>query len=167
MNSRSIARIAGSFQRAEVGCRRFDRTGGEGQIDSTAFLRHRGSFARDLGFARVGIWVGAEGSATTLSQQIPIGSQAMPFAGRYSALAQRLNGDSSGVWAVHERACAMRSAGEDVYLLSVGDPDLPTLPSTVEHAIQSLRDGRTHYAPGAGERRLRPARPEPSRRATI
>jgi arginine:pyruvate transaminase len=79
----------------------------------------------------------------------------MSFSGRYSALAERLDADTSGVWAVHERACALQAAGEEVFLLSVGDPDLPTLPSTVDHAIESLRKGRTHYAPGAGERRLR------------
>jgi arginine:pyruvate transaminase len=79
----------------------------------------------------------------------------MPFSGRYSALTGRLGGDGSGVWAVHERACALRAAGEEVYLLSVGDPDLPTLPNTIDHAIESLREGRTHYAPGAGERHLR------------
>jgi len=79
----------------------------------------------------------------------------MPFSGRFSALTERLGGDASGVWAVHERACAMRATGEEVYLLSVGDPDLPTLPSTIDHAIESLRNGRTHYAPGAGERHLR------------
>jgi len=79
----------------------------------------------------------------------------MPFVGRYSAVVERLDTETSGVWAVHERACALKAAGEEVYLLSVGDPDLPTLPSTVDHAIASLRAGRTHYAPGAGERRLR------------
>jgi arginine:pyruvate transaminase len=79
----------------------------------------------------------------------------MPFSGRFSALTERLGGDTSEVWAVHERACELLAAGEEVYLLSVGDPDLPTLPSTVAHAIESLREGRTHYAPGAGERRLR------------
>ncbi|MBW2716233.1 MAG: pyridoxal phosphate-dependent aminotransferase [Deltaproteobacteria bacterium] len=79
----------------------------------------------------------------------------MPFSGRFSALTERLDSDASGVWAVHERACALQAAGEEVYLLSVGDPDLPTLPSTIDHAIESLREGRTHYAPGAGERHLR------------
>jgi len=89
----------------------------------------------------------------------------MPFSGRYSALAERLDADTSGVWAVHERACGMQASGEAVYLLSVGDPDLPTLPSTVDHAIESLRSGRTHYAPGAGERRLREVIAEIEQRA--
>jgi arginine:pyruvate transaminase len=79
----------------------------------------------------------------------------MAFSGRFSALTERLGGDTSDVWAVHERACALLAEGEEVYLLSVGDPDLPTLPSTIDHAIDSLREGRTHYAPGAGELRLR------------
>jgi arginine:pyruvate transaminase len=79
----------------------------------------------------------------------------MPFSGRFSALAERLDGEPSGVWAVHDRACALQAAGEEVYLLSVGDPDLPTLPSTIDHAVESLREGRTHYAPGSGERNLR------------
>jgi len=89
----------------------------------------------------------------------------MPFSGRYSALAERLDADTSGVWSVHERACALQASGEAVYLLSVGDPDLPTLPSTVDHAIESLRNGRTHYAPGAGERRLREVIAEIEQRA--
>jgi arginine:pyruvate transaminase len=79
----------------------------------------------------------------------------MPFSGRFSAVVERLGGDVSGVWAVHERACALSAAGEEVYLLSVGDPDLPTLPSTIDHTIESLRAGRTHYAPGAGVMHLR------------
>ncbi len=91
-----------------------------------------------------------------MSQRILLpGGGVMSFSGRYSSLAERLDSDASGVWAVHDRACALRAAGEEVYLLSVGDPDLPTLPSTIDHAIESLRDGRTHYAPGAGERNLR------------
>jgi hypothetical protein len=81
----------------------------------------------------------------------------MAFSGRYSARVERLGGDASGIWAVHERASALRAAGEEIYLLSVGDPDLSTLPSTIDHAIESLREGRTHYAPGVGERHLHEA----------
>ena len=73
----------------------------------------------------------------------------------YSAMSQRLEGDDSAVWAVHDRALERKAAGEDIYLLSVGDPDLATLPTTVRAAIDSLEKGRTHYAPGRGELRLR------------
>ncbi|MDO8861515.1 pyridoxal phosphate-dependent aminotransferase [Haliea sp. E1-2-M8] len=79
-----------------------------------------------------------------------------PFTGRISQLAQRLAGaDGGGVWEVHERACEMAARGEPVCLLSIGDPDLPTLPSTIAAAIDSLERGRTHYAPGRGELSLR------------
>lgn len=62
---------------------------------------------------------------------------------------------AAGVWAVHDSACERHARGEDILLLSIGDPDLPTLPSTVEATIDSLRQGRTHYAPGRGELPLR------------
>lgn len=77
------------------------------------------------------------------------------FSSRFSALSARLEGGDSPVWAVHDEALARRAAGEDVYLLSVGDPDLATLPATVRAAIDSLEKGRTHYAPGRGELALR------------
>ena len=78
------------------------------------------------------------------------------FKGDISDLSARLMDDvDSGVWEVHDRAVAMAERGESVYLLSVGDPDLPTLPSTIHSAIDSLEKGRTHYAPGRGEINLR------------
>lgn len=77
------------------------------------------------------------------------------FSGRTSQLARRLTDDGPGVWGLHERACEMAARGEPVCLLSVGDPDLPTLPSTIVAAISSLERGRTHYAPGRGELSLR------------
>jgi arginine:pyruvate transaminase len=78
-----------------------------------------------------------------------------PFSPRYSALSTRLETGDSPVWAIHEKALALEAAGENVYLLSVGDPDLATLPATVRAAIDSLEKGRTHYAPGRGELGLR------------
>ena len=77
------------------------------------------------------------------------------FSGRTSHLARRITDDGIGVWGLHERACEMAARGEPVCLLSVGDPDLPTLPSTIAAAISSLERGRTHYAPGRGELSLR------------
>ena len=78
-----------------------------------------------------------------------------PFLPRYSALTSRLESEESAVWAVHDEALARQAAGENVYMLSVGDPDLATLPATVRAAIDSLEKGRTHYSPGRGELRLR------------
>jgi len=78
------------------------------------------------------------------------------FQARISELSERLMDDSdTGVWDVHDRAVAMAERDEPVYLLSVGDPDLPTLPSTIRSTIDSLEKGRTHYAPGRGEINLR------------
>lgn len=65
--------------------------------------------------------------------------------------------DTSTVWGVHDSACALQAAGEDIILFSIGDPDLPTLDFIVDHAIDSLKAGRTHYSPGAGEKELRQA----------
>ncbi|WP_240624342.1 pyridoxal phosphate-dependent aminotransferase [Chromatocurvus halotolerans] len=77
------------------------------------------------------------------------------FAARFSHRMRAFADDEDGVWAVHDTACERHAKGENIYLLSIGDPDLPTLPSTIEATIDSLRDGRTHYAPGRGELRLR------------
>lgn len=79
----------------------------------------------------------------------------MSFTASISNLSKRLDQDTSGVWDVHDRACEQFAKGEDVYLLSVGDPDLATLPSTIRATIDSLEKGRTHYAPGMGEINLR------------
>ncbi|MBN7796885.1 pyridoxal phosphate-dependent aminotransferase [Parahaliea mediterranea] len=78
-----------------------------------------------------------------------------PFSGQFSQLSRRLEDEAQGVWAVHDRACERFESGEDVYLLSVGDPDLPTPPRVVQAGIDALHKGRTHYAPGRGEPCLR------------
>mgnify|MGYP001595030456 CR=1 FL=1 len=77
------------------------------------------------------------------------------FMPSFSAMSARLDGDDSPVWAVHDQALTRQAEGDDVYLLSVGDPDLATLPTTIRAAIDSLEKGRTHYAPGRGELALR------------
>lgn len=80
---------------------------------------------------------------------------ARPFNSQFSQLSQRLDDDAQGVWAVHDLACERFDNGEEIYLLSVGDPDLPTPPRVVQAGIDALHKGRTHYAPGRGELRLR------------
>jgi polar amino acid transport system ATP-binding protein/arginine:pyruvate transaminase len=52
--------------------------------------------------------------------------------------------------AAHER-------GEDVIILSVGDPDLETPPAVVAKAIERINAGDTHYCPAPGRRKLREA----------
>lgn len=76
---------------------------------------------------------------------------------KFSRSIERLAIDTSTAWGVHEEASALKAKGKDIILFSIGDPDLPTLDITVDHAIASLRAGRTHYSPGAGEKPLRQA----------
>ena len=51
----------------------------------------------------------------------------------------------------------MQAEGKDVLLLSVGDPDFDTPAPIVEAAIDSLRDGHTHYSDVRGKLALRQA----------
>ena len=74
---------------------------------------------------------------------------------RHSDLTRRLDGESSHVWDIHYRARDRQAAGEDVILLTVGDPDFETPPAIVGEAQRSLRRGRTRYGPTAGEPLLR------------
>src|SRR5262249_57977053 len=47
--------------------------------------------------------------------------------------------------------------GEDVIILSIGDPDLETPGPVIERAIAGLRGGDTHYVAAAGRLALRAA----------
>ncbi|MBI3906504.1 MAG: aminotransferase class I/II-fold pyridoxal phosphate-dependent enzyme, partial [Pseudomonas fluorescens] len=60
-------------------------------------------------------------------------------------------------WDIHYRALALREQGEDILLLSVGDPDFDTPQPIVQGAIDSLLSGNTHYAEVRGKRALREA----------
>ena len=76
---------------------------------------------------------------------------------QYSSLVDRIAGDGADAWLVHYAARAAHERGEDVILLSVGDPDLDTPAPVVERAIESLRAGDTHYTPATGREHLREA----------
>jgi len=71
-----------------------------------------------------------------------------------SRLTERLQAPSTDVWQVHDEAVARRQAGEDVILLSVGDPDFATPDYIAQHTVDCIRRGRTHYSPAAGEPEL-------------
>lgn len=75
----------------------------------------------------------------------------------FSPLVKRIAGEGSDAWVTHYAAWADRERGEDVILLSVGDPDLDTPAPVVERAIESLRAGDTHYTPTGGRKPLREA----------
>ena len=76
---------------------------------------------------------------------------------RYSSIVQRLEGSGYKAWDVHGKARAMRTRGEEVFFLTIGDPDFATPPAITDAAIASLRSGRTHYTPALGELKLRTA----------
>lgn len=69
---------------------------------------------------------------------------------RFSPLVERISADGADAWITHYEAAAARSRGEDVIVLSVGDPDLDSPAAVVDRAIERLRTGDTHYTPACG-----------------
>lgn len=76
---------------------------------------------------------------------------------KYSNFVERIGGDGADAWITHYAARAALDRGEDVIILSVGDPELDTPAPVVERAIECLRGGDTHYTPVAGRDPLRAA----------
>lgn len=74
-----------------------------------------------------------------------------------SPLVDRIGGPSASAWRLHAEAMAAKRRGEDVIVLSVGDPDFATPPAIVDAAVTALRAGDTHYSPIAGHHYLRAA----------
>jgi aspartate/methionine/tyrosine aminotransferase len=76
---------------------------------------------------------------------------------KFSPLVERISGEGADAWRTHYEAAAALDRGEDVILLSVGDPDLETPPAVVAKAIERIHAGDTHYCPAPGRRKLREA----------
>src|SRR5579864_7689774 len=76
---------------------------------------------------------------------------------RFSALVDRISGEGADAWVTHYEAARALERGEDVILLSVGDPDLKTPEPIAERAIERIRAGDTHYTPAPGRHELRDA----------
>ncbi len=76
---------------------------------------------------------------------------------RYSQLVERLDSGSGEAWLVHERAMQMKQRGEDIVILSIGDPDFRTPDPIIDNAVSHMRVGRTHYSPALGELNFRRA----------
>lgn len=76
---------------------------------------------------------------------------------RFSPLVDRIASDGADGWAVHIQALAAEERGEDVIVLSVGDPDFPTPEPIIDAAVDALRAGDTHYASIPGRHQLRAA----------
>ena len=76
---------------------------------------------------------------------------------KFSSLTQRISGTGADAWLTHYEAVAARAQGEDVIVLSVGDPDIDTPAPVLERAIEQLRRGDTHYVAAAGRLEVRQA----------
>ncbi len=76
---------------------------------------------------------------------------------RYANLVERLQGERTSAWDIHTAAKAAAARGEDVIVLSVGDPDFATPAPIVDRAIAALREGDTHYSGVSGRDNLRDA----------
>jgi arginine:pyruvate transaminase len=76
---------------------------------------------------------------------------------QYSDLVKRIAGEGADAWKTHYAASVAKHSGEDVIILSVGDPDLETPPAVIDRAVARMRGGDTHYTPVAGREALRTA----------
>ena len=76
---------------------------------------------------------------------------------KFSALVERVRGEGAAAWLTHYEAVAAGERGEDVIILSVGDPDLETPRPVIERAISRLRAGDTHYVAAPGRLAVREA----------
>src|SRR5450631_9957 len=76
---------------------------------------------------------------------------------QFSNLVDRITGEGADAWAIHYAARAAQDRGEDVIVLSIGDPDIDTPAPVLERAIEALRNGDTHYTPVPGREPLREA----------
>lgn len=75
----------------------------------------------------------------------------------YSPLVDRIAGEGAAAWDLHSQAVAAQRRGEDVIVLSVGDPDLATPQAVVDRGIEALQAGDTHYTELIGRHHLRAA----------
>jgi arginine:pyruvate transaminase len=76
---------------------------------------------------------------------------------KFSPLVERIRGEGSDAWKTHYEAAAARERGDDVIVLSIGDPDINAPRAVIERAVEQLRSGDTHYTPAPGRVALREA----------
>jgi aspartate/methionine/tyrosine aminotransferase len=75
----------------------------------------------------------------------------------YSPLVQRVAGEGAEAWVTHTEARAAQERGEDVIIMSIGDPALETPAPVLDRMIDRLRAGDIRYTPAAGRMVLREA----------
>lgn len=75
----------------------------------------------------------------------------------YARRTELIGGDGSDAWRVHSAAVTAQARGEDVIVMSIGDPDFATPDAITRTAISALNAGDTHYTGIAGRQPLREA----------
>ena len=83
---------------------------------------------------------------------------------KFSSLTDRVKGGAADAWDLHYEAKQAKGRGEDVIVLSVGDPDFATPKPVIERAAKAMHDGDTHYTSILGHSELREAIAERHRR---
>jgi arginine:pyruvate transaminase len=76
---------------------------------------------------------------------------------KFSPLVDCIAGEGAEAWIIHQQARAAQERGEDVVILSIGDPALDTPEPVLERAIGRLREHDIRYTPAAGRPPLRAA----------
>jgi arginine:pyruvate transaminase len=76
---------------------------------------------------------------------------------QFSPLVDRIAGEGADAWLIHYAARAAQERGEDVIVLSIGDPDLDTPAPALERGIERLRARDVRYTAAAGRHAVRAA----------
>ena len=69
----------------------------------------------------------------------------------FSDLSLRLSDEPDPAWKVHSLGTQRQAAGEDIIVLSIGEPDSPPPPAVIEEIHASIARGRTRYSAARGE----------------
>jgi arginine:pyruvate transaminase len=85
---------------------------------------------------------------------------------KFSTLTDRVKGGAADVWDLHYEARQAAERGEDVIVLSVGDPDFATPEPVIGRALRAMHEGDTHYTSILGHAELREAIAERHRRSS-
>lgn len=76
---------------------------------------------------------------------------------RFSPRVDRIAGESANAWQIHSQAVRRQRSGDDIIVLSIGDPETDTPLAVQEAAIAGIRAGHTKYISCAGIPALRTA----------
>ena len=64
---------------------------------------------------------------------------------RFAPFVDLLGGEGAEAWDILTASRDAQARGEDVIVLSIGDPDFATPDFVVDAAVDALRNGDTHY----------------------